>query len=89
MNVTRHKPSDHQARAAEQGSCDAQVRLGLMYSTGQDVGQDYVSAHKWFNLAAVGGDTRASAYRAEIARDMSQQQIAQAQRLAREWKLRH
>ena len=56
-----------------------------MYSTGNGVAEDYVLAHKWFNLAAVLGDAEAREYRIQIAGDMSQAEIAEAQRLAREW----
>ena len=43
---------------AESGVADAQYSLGLMYSTGQRVAQDYITAHKWFNLAALNGSER-------------------------------
>jgi hypothetical protein len=46
---------------------------------------DFVAAHKWFNLAALRGSNEAKGWRAQIAREMSAAQIAQAQRLAREW----
>jgi hypothetical protein len=44
-----------------------------------------VVAHKWFNLAALRGNRAALARRIELAREMSANQIAQAQKLAREW----
>jgi len=72
---------------AETGTVDAQFNLGLMYSTGQGVPQDYVLAHKWFNLAAMAGNREARENRVDLARDMSPNEIAEAQRLAREWKL--
>jgi len=61
-------------------------RMGLALSTGLG-GQplDYVSAHKWFNIAAMRGNKEARAYRAEVAREMSSDQIAEAQRQARAW----
>ena len=40
---------------AEQGLAGAQFFLGMMYVVGQDVPQDYVTAHMWFDLAAAGG----------------------------------
>ncbi len=70
---------------AESGAPDALYDLGLLYSTGQGVEQDYIQAHKWFNLAAIRGLTRAQVDRTELARDMSRHQIAEAQRQAREW----
>lgn len=74
---------------AEAGQCDALYNLGLIYSTGSGVPVDYVTAHKWFNLAAVRGNPAARDYRAELAREMSSDQIAEAQRLAREWLSTH
>lgn len=71
--------------AAQLGAADALFDLGLMYSTGREVEQDLVTAHKWFNLAALKGNSAARDYRAEIAREMSSLDIAEAQRKAREW----
>jgi uncharacterized protein len=70
---------------AKLGRADALYNLGLAYSTGQGVGVDYVAAHKWFNLAAMKGSEIAKSWRAQISREMNSNQIAEAQRLAREW----
>lgn len=59
--------------------------LGLRYCTGHEVPRNLVEAHKWFNLAAMGGDLRAREYRGEISREMSPAEIAEAQRQARSW----
>lgn len=59
--------------------------LGLRYCTGHEVPRDLVEAHKWFNLAAMGGDRRARQYRSEISGEMSPAEIAEAQRQARSW----
>jgi len=67
------------------GQCDALFNLGLKYSIGIDVEADMVIAHKWFNLAAVAGDDRAKDYRQEISRELSPEEIIEAQKLAREW----
>ena len=75
-------------RAADQGYAKAQVNLGVMYGTGQGVPQDYVQAHLWSNLAGVGGDKIAAENRDSIAAKMTPAQIAEAQKLAREWKPR-
>jgi len=56
-----------------------------MYSVGRSVAVDYVSAHKWFNLAAMKGNADAARLRREIAAQMSEAEIAQAQRAARAW----
>lgn len=74
---------------AEAGAPDALYDLGLLYSTGQGVDQDYIQAHKWFNLAAIRGVSRAQVDRCELAKDMDGRQIAEAQRQAREWLLVH
>ena len=75
-------------QAAEQGNAIAQAFLGRMHQTGQGVPQDYVLAHLWLNLAATVSDTRmeAAENRDALAAKMTPQQIAEAQRLAREWK---
>ncbi len=72
---------------ARGGRSDALYSLGLAYSTGQGVVVDYVAAHKWFNLAAMKGVDEARAWRAQLSREMSAVQIAEAQRQAREWLL--
>ena len=64
-----------------------------MYLQGQGVPQDYIEAHKWFNLAASkssgkGYDVAVNS-REGIAEKMTPAQIAEAQRLAREWAKTH
>ena len=73
-------------KAAEQGQAGAQNNLGKMYATGQGVPQDYVLAHMWWNLAADQGDAVAFKKRDNVATKMTPAQIAEAQKLAREWK---
>jgi uncharacterized protein len=75
--------------AAAGGTPDALFELGLMHCAGRDVEMNLVSAHKWFNLAAMRGNEDAKRYRMEIARELSRAQIAEAQRQAREWLARH
>ena len=72
--------------AAEQGYSDAQYKLGLMYYEGQGVSEDYVEAYKWFSLAAAQGHANAAKIRGFVANEMTPAQIAEAQKLAREWK---
>ena len=72
--------------AAEQGHTGAQSNLGVMYAKGEGVPQDDVLAHMWFNLAAAAGEQNASKNRDRIANLMSPGQIAEAQRMAREWR---
>ena len=73
-------------KAAEQGLADAQHNLGVLYDKGNGVPQDYVMAHKWWNLAAAKGVKKAASLRDSYAQKMTPAQIAEAQRLAREWK---
>lgn len=70
-------------------SADVFFELGLMYAAGRDVATDYVAAHKWFNLAAMGGNEAAKEYRAEIASQMSKEDRARALRAARQWMSLH
>jgi TPR repeat protein len=70
---------------AEQGFAGAKFFLGMMYVVGQDVPQDYVTAHMWFDLAAAGG-YKDTAPRKAVEYLMTPAQIAEAQKLAREWK---
>ena len=65
---------------------DAYFDLGVAFSTGSHGATcDLIEAHKWFNLAAVGGHEEAQACRAEVSEEMTAREIAEAQRRAREW----
>src|ERR1700691_1503011 len=66
-------------------SGDMLFELGMMYSVGREVPVDFISAHKFFNLAAVKGNAEAIRLRREIANQMSDAEIAAAQRAARDW----
>jgi len=68
--------------AADQGDAFAQYNLGQMYRKGQGV----VQAHMWYNLAATRGQKIAKKNRDLLAKQMTPEQIAEAQKLAREWK---
>jgi TPR repeat protein len=77
---------DSRLADAAQGNVDALYELGIVYSTGTGgVDIDLIAAHKWFNLAAVGGNEEAQYCRAEIAEDMTAREIAEAQKAARAW----
>lgn len=79
----------HTELAAQTGAPDALFELGLLYATGRDVDMDLVTAHKWFNLAAVRGNISARTYRVELAREMTVHQISDAQKQARKWLQTH
>lgn len=71
---------------AAMGDVHALYELGVAYSTGSGgVSVDMVEAHKWFNLAALQGNSLAQECRADIAEDMTAREIAEAQRQARAW----
>ncbi len=72
----------HEA-ARRRGDSENLYKLGLIYSTGEAV--DLVQAHMWFNLAATRGSEAAKECRRELAYQMSKDEVAQAQRAAREW----
>jgi len=72
-------------KMAEQGNHMGQKYLGSMYELGHGVKKDYVKAHMFYNIAAVDGYGDAQIERDSIARKMTPEQIATAQKLAREW----
>ena len=72
-------------QAAQGGLTEAQFQLGTLYSTGNGVAQDYVQAHKWFNIAAARGHGGALQTRETLASLMTPEEIAAAQRAARAW----
>ena len=80
--------------AAEQGDAEAQNNLGVMYASGKGVPQDYVQALMWFSLAALQSPNSdqpkdrndAVKNRERATSKMTPEQIAEAQKLAREWK---
>ncbi len=77
-------------RSAAQGYEPAFLPLARIYLAGDGLPQDFVSAHLWFNIAAArlsdGADREVgTAGRIQVEAQMSQMQVAEAQRLAREW----
>jgi TPR repeat protein len=89
----RGVPQDYKAAvkwlglAADQGDTNAQLNLGLKYDNGLGVPQDHVQAYKWFSLAASRNPMAVKA-RDTLTAKMTPAQIAEAQKLAREWKLK-
>jgi TPR repeat protein len=82
MDITESGPPIPSAEATG----DELFRLGLLYSTGQGGAPlDYVSAHMLFNLAAMRGSLEAKVYRKELSQEMASEDVAEAQRAAREW----
>jgi hypothetical protein len=85
-------PQDHAEaakwyrKAADQGDPEAQYELGVMYREGHAVPQDYIRAYMWFHLSAAQGNKDAAENRDIVAANMTPEQLAEGQRLSREWK---
>ena len=73
-------------RAAKQEDALAFAKLGLMYALGRGVPKDLIQAHMWYNLSAAQGEKHASEFRDALVKRMTPAQVAEAQKLAREWK---
>ena len=74
--------------AAAQGDSGAQNNLASMYFKGKGVAQDYVRTHMWFNLASLVTQGKSAAARDAVSKLMTPQQVAEAQKLARECQAR-
>ena len=62
------------------------LTLGVFYDNGLGVPQDHIRSYMWFDLSAAQGRDGAAAFRDLVKRRMTPGQIAEAQKLAREWK---
>ena len=71
--------------AANAGDAKAMLALGRLYVQGLGAPQDYVQAHKWFNLAASRGEAEAVTERDALAARMAPEQVAEAQKQAAAW----
>ena len=71
--------------AAEQGFAPAQFNLGGLYANGEGVSEDLVLAYMWYNLSAAQGNSFARWDKIIVEQQMTREQIAEAQRLSREW----
>ena len=75
--------------ASDRPDSEEFLRLGILCSTGRSAPLDMISAHKYFNIAAMLGSKEAIRLRHEVAEEMSAREIAAAQRAARDWFTRH
>jgi TPR repeat protein len=74
-------------RAAEQGILDAMTNLGYMYDEGRGVERDHVQSYKWFVLAVENGYEDAAGHLKILEESyMTPEQVAEAKRLAAEWR---
>jgi TPR repeat protein len=73
-------------KAAEQNHLKAQHNLALCYARGEGVPKGYVEAYKWLLLAAAQGDERSTKKIPLLESLMSREQIAEGQKLARDFR---
>jgi uncharacterized protein len=83
MNTTGEEVSSMNASAE---SC---LAMGMKYCIGHGVAQNNIAAHKWFNIAAIKGSDKAKSYRLELSQEMSANEVAEAQRQARQFLTLH
>ena len=88
-NMANCEAGGVEAPMSANASCETFYELGLMHASGRDGAADLVSAHKWFNIAAMKGHGDAARMRREIAAEMTDAEIGQAQRAARDWLKTH
>jgi TPR repeat protein len=81
--------AEHAFIGSQAMTSDVLFQLGIDHSIGRRVPADMVTAHMWFNLAAQQGNRDAIRLRREISQEMTATDIAEAQRRAREWLMRH
>ncbi len=85
VDADAERAAKHFIRAAERGFAPAQSALSELYATGQGVELDHVEAHKWANVAAANGEDAALERRDVLAQLMTPEQIAEAQKRARDF----
>jgi hypothetical protein len=71
------------------GFPDNLFQRAILLSSGRNGRIDRIEAHKWFNIAAAGGDRAAAEHRDELAREMTREEVTAALRAAREWVTHH
>jgi TPR repeat protein len=79
------------AVAAQVAETPAQAyyEMGLAHACGRSAPLDLIAAHKWFNVAFMKGCAEAAQRRAELASEMTSDEIAAALREARAFITRH
>ena len=76
--------SSVESQPADEGGSEG--ILGCSYATGQGVAKDYLEAYKWLLLAGGQGDNYAKECLSELERNMAREQVAEGQKLARNFK---
>ena len=80
-----HEAKKWYGLSAEKGGLISQFNLGLFYENGYGVIQDYARAHMWYNISGANGHENSAKARDRLTKIMTPEQIAEAQKLAREW----
>jgi uncharacterized protein len=73
-------------KAADHGHVRAQYNLGVIYYKGLSIPKNYIQAYMWWNVAALGGHPEAKKNLSVVAKNMTQAQIAEANKMASNWK---
>ena len=77
-------------KSAEQGNAYAEASLGILYRAGKGVPRDEVQAEMWFLISAErcaeGDRDTILEMRDSVAAHLTPRQLAEARRLAHEWK---
>lgn len=87
-----HQPGDPASAvqwfrsAADRGHADAQYLTGLLHYEGKVVSKDLVRSYMWFVLASKRGHLLAGVTMRKLRHEFSDAQVAEAMRLAKEWK---
>jgi uncharacterized protein len=87
VNMTNHGLIEMEDVSAHEDVGSVLFQFGMQHVNGDAA--DLIAAHKWFNLAAMRGNREAARLRREIAAEMSPDEIAAAQRAARDWLTTH
>ena len=69
---------------AEKGDATAQLYLGACYFQAQGVKKDNITAYVWWKISADKGNEKAKAGKVLVSKDMTPDQIAKAEALAKE-----
>lgn len=75
-------------KAADNRLADAQLQVSLIYERGEGVTKDLVQALMWIKLAAAQGNQAADLHQATLELDMTQAQIAEADKMVTAWQTR-
>ena len=81
-NDWKNAPISEVQKAAEQGDAMAQFNLGVMYTNGEGVAQDYKQSYAWFSSAAANGYSDAVKARGIMAKRLTPAALAEGQQLA-------